>query len=99
MINNFIIESRKKDGYSIAEEIVKSTGLYSLLYNDKSPEGITRFENIQELLNAIKNFSDNAENNYASVSFPRSQYSNEADDSDDTTETHDSEGDDFSFIT
>jgi DNA helicase-2/ATP-dependent DNA helicase PcrA len=28
------------------------------LYNDKTPEGVARYENIQELLNGIKEFSD-----------------------------------------
>jgi DNA helicase-2/ATP-dependent DNA helicase PcrA len=30
------------------------------LYDDKSPEGVSRYENIQELLNGIKEFSENA---------------------------------------
>ena len=60
MINEYIIKSRKKDAYTIAEEIAKSTGLFNNLYADKSPEGVSRFENIQELLNGIKDFSDTA---------------------------------------
>ena len=61
MINDYIIKSRKKDAYTIAEEIAKSTGLFNNLYADKTPEGVSRFENIQELLNGIKDFSDTAE--------------------------------------
>ena len=61
MINNFIINSKQKDAYSVAEEIAKSTGLFNDLYTDKSPEGVNRFENIQELLNGIKDFSETAE--------------------------------------
>ena len=61
MINYFIITSKKKDAYTIAEEIAKKTGLFNDLYSDKSPEGISRFENIQELLNGIKNFSETTE--------------------------------------
>jgi DNA helicase-2/ATP-dependent DNA helicase PcrA len=61
MITDFIIKSRNKDAYSIAEEIAKSTGLFNALYADKTPEGVSRFENIQELLNGIKDFSDTAE--------------------------------------
>jgi len=68
LINNFINDSRKKDAYEVADEITKSTGIYSLLYSDKTPEGITRFENIQELLNAIKNFSKHSENNLNTLS-------------------------------
>ena len=61
MINNFIIDSKQKDAHAIAEEIAKQTGLFNNLYTDKSPEGVSRFENIQELLNGIKNFSETAE--------------------------------------
>jgi len=68
LINNFINDSRKKDAYEVAEEITKSTGIYGLLYSDKTPEGITRFENVQELLNAIKNFSNHSENNLNKLS-------------------------------
>ena len=62
MINDYIIKSRKEDAYTIAEEIAKSTGLFNDLYTDKSTEGVSRFENIQELLNGIKDFSETAEN-------------------------------------
>jgi len=61
MINNFIINSKQKDANAIAEEIAKQTGLFNNLYTDKSPEGVSRFENIQELLNGIKDFSETAE--------------------------------------
>ena len=60
MINNFIINSKQKDAHAIAEEIAKQTGLFNNLYTDKSPEGVSRFENIQELLNGIKDFSETA---------------------------------------
>ena len=59
--NLFIINSKQKDAYTIAEEIAKQTGLFNDLYSDKSPEGVSRFENIQELLNGIKDFSKTAE--------------------------------------
>lgn len=61
LINSFIINTKKKDAYTVAEEIAKQTGLFNDLYTDKSPEGVSRFENIQELLNAIKDFSETAE--------------------------------------
>ena len=61
MINNFITRSKHYDAHTIAEEIVKKTGLFNNLYADKSPEGVSRFENIQELLSGIKDFSETAE--------------------------------------
>ena len=63
MINNFIVNTKEKDAYSAAEEIAKQTGLFNNLHNDKSPEGVSRFENIQELLNGIKDFTTTADKN------------------------------------
>jgi DNA helicase II / ATP-dependent DNA helicase PcrA len=48
------------DACTAAEAIATQTGMMDELYNDKSPEGISRRENIQELINAIKVFSENA---------------------------------------
>jgi len=64
MINSFIINTKQKDAYSIAEEIAKQTGIFNTLYSDKSSEGVSKFENIQELLNGIKDFSETAEKGF-----------------------------------
>lgn len=58
MIDDFSVKSRNYDAYTIAEEIAKQTGIFNDLYNDRSPEGVSRFENIQELLNGIKDFTE-----------------------------------------
>ena len=60
-VKEFIIKSKEKDAYFASEEIAKQSGVFNELYNDKSPEGVSRFENIQELLNGIKNFVENTE--------------------------------------
>ena len=59
LIKSFSAESETKNAYDIAETITKSSGLFSLLNSDKTPEGVSRFENIQELLNGIKDFTEN----------------------------------------
>ena len=51
-------ELKKEEAYAMAEHIAKSSGLLKELYNDKTPEGVTRYENVQELLNGIKEFSE-----------------------------------------
>ena len=38
LIDNFINNSKSKDAYEVAEDITKSTGIYGLLYSDKTPE-------------------------------------------------------------
>ena len=59
LIKSFSAQSETKNAYDIAEIITKSSGLFSLLNSDKNPEGVIRFENIQELLNGMKDFTEN----------------------------------------
>lgn len=62
LIKRFEIEIQKKDAYAAANLIAKESGLLKELYDDKTIEGLNRYENVQELLNAIKEFADNPEN-------------------------------------
>jgi len=62
LIKRFEIEIQKKDAYEAANLISKESGLLKELYDDKTIEGLNRYENVQELLNAIKEFVDNEEN-------------------------------------
>jgi DNA helicase-2/ATP-dependent DNA helicase PcrA len=61
MISRFQIEVQRKDAYDAAFEIAKGSGLLRELYEDKTVEGLSRYENVQELLNAIKEFVDDPE--------------------------------------
>jgi len=54
--------------FEITKEILKQSGLYNLYKNDESLEGVNRIQNIEELLNGIKDFVDNTEENDVSVS-------------------------------
>ncbi len=58
LIKNFKLAIKNKDGYESASIIAKNSGLLKELYDDKTVEGLSRFENVQELLNAIKEFVD-----------------------------------------
>lgn len=62
MIKAFQIEVERKDAYEAANSIAKQSGLLRELYEDKTIEGLNRYENVQELLNAIKEYVDNEEN-------------------------------------
>jgi len=44
------------DVFQITEHVVKKTGLFTELKKDGTPEGIARIENIEELLNGMKDF-------------------------------------------
>ena len=48
----------KGDAYDIASKISSSSGVLKELYIDKSIEGVTRYDNIQELLSGIKEFAE-----------------------------------------
>lgn len=67
-IKRFGIEIQNKDAYEAAAEIAKSSGLLKELYEDKTVEGLSRYENVQELLNAIKEYVDDPEKEDKSLS-------------------------------
>ncbi|MFN4246287.1 MAG: ATP-dependent helicase [Flavipsychrobacter sp.] len=58
MIRSFQIMLEKQNAYDVAFAVGKHTGLVQELYNDKSVEGLARYENVQELLNSIKEFTE-----------------------------------------
>ncbi len=57
MILSFGSELFRKNAYDLGKHIASQTGLLKDLHEDKTPEGISRYENIQELLNGLKQFS------------------------------------------
>lgn len=46
-----------RNAYEVAMHIAKQSGVLKALYEDKTVEGIARYENTEELLNGIKEFS------------------------------------------
>jgi len=58
MIKHFQIEAQSKNAFEVADFVVKQTRLVKDLEKDGTPEGVSKVENIQELLNAIKGFTD-----------------------------------------
>lgn len=58
MINSFTVQLDTRNAFDLAHHIAQSSRLLPELYTDKTPEGVARYENIQELLNGIKEFSD-----------------------------------------
>ena len=58
MIKMFQSEQPKKNAYDLASLVGKNTGLVKDLFNDKTTEGLARYENVQELLNSIKEFTE-----------------------------------------
>lgn len=58
MIRSFTIQLNNKNAFDLGNDIASTTGILKDLYSDKTPEGISRYENVQELLNGIKEFSE-----------------------------------------
>jgi DNA helicase-2/ATP-dependent DNA helicase PcrA len=58
MIQSFQVITKNQTAYEAALHIAQHSGLLKDLYEDKSVEGLNRYENIQELLNGIKEFSE-----------------------------------------
>ncbi|HIP37017.1 MAG TPA: ATP-dependent DNA helicase [Crocinitomix sp.] len=59
MIESFKIELDKKDAYELGAHIARSSGILKNLYDDKSPEGVSRYQNIEALLTGLKEFVEN----------------------------------------
>jgi DNA helicase-2/ATP-dependent DNA helicase PcrA len=62
MTRSFASMLQTKNAYDVAVHIGKQTNIVKELFNDKSTEGLQRYENIQELLNSIKEWVDDTEN-------------------------------------
>ncbi len=58
MIQSFQALAKNHTAFDTAMHIAQHSGILKELYEDKSVEGLSRYENIQELLNGIKEFSE-----------------------------------------
>ena len=58
LINSFIEQLHQLSAYELASLIVKQTGIAKDAYQDQTPEGMSRQENLEELLSGIHTFCD-----------------------------------------
>ncbi|MFY8096901.1 MAG: ATP-dependent helicase [Flavobacterium sp.] len=58
MIQSFQVINENQDAFYLTDHVTKKTGLVQELKKDGTPEGIARIENIEELLNGIKDFTE-----------------------------------------
>ena len=58
LIESYQVMNKTANAFDLAEHITKTSGLIREFNKDGTPEGITRLENVQELLNGIKDFVD-----------------------------------------
>ncbi len=62
MIKYFQTMLQKGNAYDVALQVGKHTNFVKELFNDKTTEGLARYENIQELLNSIKEWTESPSN-------------------------------------
>lgn len=62
LIDKYAAMSQQENAYEVTALIAKSSGIFDDLASDDTPEGISRRENIQELIHAVKEFSQTAYN-------------------------------------
>lgn len=62
MIRYFQSMLTDKNAYDVAVQVGKHTHIIKELFNDKTTEGLARYENINELLNSIKEWTESPSN-------------------------------------
>ena len=58
LIQSFQVLIEQQNAFDVAMHIARQSGILKELYEDKSVEGLSRYENLQELLNGLKEFSE-----------------------------------------
>lgn len=58
MVESFQEQNKSYNAYEITEHVVKKSGLLQELKKDTTPDGIARVENIEELMNGLRDFVD-----------------------------------------
>ncbi|MFA5620148.1 MAG: UvrD-helicase domain-containing protein [Weeksellaceae bacterium] len=61
MLKSFKVMMATKNVYEVALYVAKTTGILKALREDDTPEGISRLDNIQELLNSIQGYVEEQE--------------------------------------
>jgi len=67
MIRYFQTMLTDKNAYDVAVQVGKHTNLVKELFNDKTSEGLARYENVNELLNSIKQWTESPDNEEGEV--------------------------------
>jgi DNA helicase-2/ATP-dependent DNA helicase PcrA len=109
LIKAFAVKASELDAYLAAREISLGSGIMRELREGKSPEEVSRFENFEELMNAIKEFTEAAETNgeptslqayLQNVALLTTQDSDDKDDRDKVTlmTMHSAKGLEFSYV-
>lgn len=58
LIAEFVTMAQEKDAYTVGMELVRRSGIMAEIYQDRSPENLSRQENIEELVNGMRDFCE-----------------------------------------
>ncbi len=61
LIKDFISKLHEMEAFDLAYTITNKAGIITDLKSEKTPEAVSRYENVEELLNGIKDYTDNRE--------------------------------------
>ena len=56
LIDSFREAAEEKNAFDLAEQIVKQSGIFAAVFSDRTPENLSRQENLQELMNGVQEF-------------------------------------------
>ncbi len=56
LVSGFIEKNKSLNAFELAQEVIRKSGIAAEAYEDMTPEGMSRTQNIQELLNAMNEF-------------------------------------------
>ena len=58
LVEMFIKDAQEKDAYEVGSNIVRQSGIMNDIYQDRTPENLSRQENVEELVNGMRDFCD-----------------------------------------
>lgn len=58
MITGFAERANKEDAATLALDVVQKSGIINDIFQDRTPENLSRQENVQELINGVRQFVD-----------------------------------------
>ena len=56
LIESFRDAAGEKNAYDLSEQIIKQSGIFADVFSDRTPENLSRQENLQELMNGVQEF-------------------------------------------
>ena len=56
LLDELAANNATQDAYELGRNLIRTTGLLAELHNDRTPEGLSRVQNVEELINSLHEF-------------------------------------------